>query len=207
MCTSNGIARIYFSPFIGIQLGIQNIYVKGGSLDSFLGMPDYGSSTQYNFASIYSIGFYISHKFSIEFAYNALHRYSTEIDIKTIVGNATGVVSRKLSGYDFLAYGYWPIKRCYFYIGVGTSLINAQYFPVSVHFDSMIFPYDLGGTYHRNFIRPKAALGFGYRVSNNVLLSLAYARIFHVGKTLQQDIILYLPAIDFVGIGITVVFL
>jgi len=198
--------KIYASVFLSTQLGMQMIHIKGGSLHGVLGMPNYTADDQKAFADRYAFGFYLSHYFSLEAGYISLDTYSTKLCTGTIIGDLTGVIHRELSAYDIIASGFIPIHHFFFRIGAGAAFVDSQYLPVSVDLDGSVFPYDLDGDYHTTFIRPKLILGFGYWLSKNFLLSINYSRVFHIGKTLQEDITLCLPTIDMLTIGMSIVF-
>ena len=198
-------ASLYRPFFLSAQVGMQVTRIEGGDRYGFLGMPQYASDNQSHFSTRYAAGIYLGHHFSLALAYDALHGYSTQINIKTIMGDATGTVYRKLQGYDVMLNGFIPLHRFYVRIGAGPVLLDAKYRPVSLRFDGLLFPYDLGGRYHRLFVRPKLIVGVGYKVTQHLMLSINYSRIFHVGQTLPEDITLYVPTIDTVSLAVVMI--
>lgn len=125
-----------------------------------------------------------------------------------VLGNAETKTS--LYAADLLAKATLPIDNFYAFVEGGAAYVHAHYNALNVPFvNKSVHPVITGVSNEwksgsNGSIRPKAGVGVGYKISDNVGVDVSYDRIFATGnnsKTITDKA--YVPNINTVMLGLT----
>ena len=180
--------------YVGGQVGRDWMRAKSQTASGLTAKK--GSHTG-GFAGRLDAGYDFNQYLSAEMGYTYLGSYDTQIS------PLPATFKRSLYAFDAMGKVTYPFAdKLFVFVGAGAAYVHSDYT------SGTMFGVNYTGEngLKHGAIRPKAELGVGYNLTDNVALDLSYSRIFGVGSPMTNDLQLnkkYLPNIDMLGVGLT----
>ena len=197
--------------YAGGQLGYDRLHFKNQKInDVEIGKGKNASG----FTGRVDGGYAFNQYLSAEMGYTYLGSYDTKLSYINIPKGMTTPyfnLKRRIYAIDAMAKVSYPIGKFFVFGEGGAAYVHTKYTKGSLNIDrvveKIIVPGDVIENKPQSMIRPKAGLGVGYNLTNNLALDVSYTRIFGTGKPVNVNggnmNTKYLPNIDMAAVGLT----
>ena len=175
----------------GFYAAIQTGYGWTGDYKNFKGSEKVGDTTfkvstkTGGFDGRVSLGYSFNQYFAVEAGYAYMPILSIKAKATSDSKRSDTATSRvNLYAIDLMGIARYPISNSiYAFGGAGVAYVNARSITLKSGDESITYSNNGNG-----YVRPKAELGMGYKISPDIALTVEYSRIFKVGDDSTPNI-------------------